>query len=232
MKFWLSILLTITIAFSDSSFDNFSEFEDEFNKKTVFDPLGGYNRVMTNINDAFYDYLMYPIAVGYDYVMPDPIQGAFKDFFYNLLYPMRLINNILQGKFQNSLDETKRFLINSTIGFAGFSDTATNHFNISRHDEDFGQTLGHWGVGSGFHIVWPILGPSNIRDSFGLVGDYFTHPVSYIDDKWTSMGVKAVEKVNNESIDFQYKKIKKNAVDLYPLLRDGYEQRRNYLIKE
>lgn len=233
MKFLLGILLAVSISFSQSSSDSFSDFEDEFSQKTVFDPLSGYNRVMTGFNDVFYDYVIDPVATGYDYVMPDPIQGAFKDFFHNLLYPVRLVNNLLQGKFENSFDETKRFLINTTIGFAGLSDPATNHFKIPKHNEDFGQTLGYWGVGSGFHIVWPILGPSNLRDTFGLIGDYFANPVTYVvDDTWISLGIKGFGIVNDESIEFKYKKIKKGAVDLYPFLRDGYEQRRNYLIKE
>ncbi|CZE47725.1 MlaA family lipoprotein [Campylobacter geochelonis] len=235
MKKLIAIIFIAIFAFADGkiSQNDMDEFDTEFAKKEVFDPLSGYNRVMTSVNDAFYDYILNPVASGYDYVMPDPIQGAFSNFFHNLLYPMRLVNNLLQGKFQNSWEETQRFLINSTIGFVGLSDAATMHFNIPRHNEDFGQTLGHWGVGSGFHIVWPILGPSNLRDSFGLVADHFTNPISYVDDEWEAAGIKAFSVVNETSLNpDEYKNIKKNAIDLYPFLRDAYEQRREYLIKE
>ena len=118
-----------------------SDFDEEFAQREVFDPLSGYNRVMTNFNDVFYAYVLTPIASGYDYVVPDPIQGAFSNFFYNLLYPVRLVNNLFQGKFENSWDETKRFLINSTIGFAGLNDMAGKYYGIPRHDEDFGQCV-------------------------------------------------------------------------------------------
>ncbi|CZE48955.1 MlaA family lipoprotein [Campylobacter geochelonis] len=235
MKKLIAIIFIAIFAFAEGkiSQNDMDEFDTEFAKKEVFDPLSGYNRVMTSVNDAFYDYILNPVASGYDYVMPDPIQGAFSNFFHNLLYPMRLVNNLLQGKFQNSWEETQRFLINSTIGFVGLSDAATMHFNIPRHNEDFGQTLGHWGVGSGFHIVWPILGPSNLRDSFGLVADHFTNPISYVDDEWKAAGIKAFSVVNETSLNpDEYKNIKKNAIDLYPFLRDAYEQRREYLIKE
>lgn len=228
-----SVIVAIFFAVFINANDEISEFEAEFEKKEVFDPLSGYNRVITGFNDVVWDYAFTPVLKGYDYIMPDPIQGAFHNFFDNLLYPLRLVNNLLQGKFANSWDETKRFLINTTIGFAGFSDAATMHFGIPRHDEDFGQTLGYWGIPAGPHIVWPILGPSNLRDSFGIVGDYFSNPVTYIPDDPTSWGVGVGYRANDYSIDPDfYQKLKKDAVDLYPFLRDTYEQRREYLIKE
>lgn len=210
-------------------------FDEEFNSVDVKDPLSGYNRAMTKFNDKFYTYLMVPVSKGYDFVMPDPIQGAFSNFFHNLLYPVRLVNNIFQGKFKNSWDETRRFLINTTIGFAGFSDAATLHFDIPRHDEDFSQTLGYWGVGSGFHIVWPILGPSNLRDSVGLVGDFFLNPITYAfpHTDYASESIKIFSYFNeySKNPDF-YPNLTKNSLDLYIFLRDSYEQRKNYLIKE
>ena len=218
---------------ADVSNADIDDFDEEFAKKEVFDPLSGYNRVMTGFNDVFYRYLVTPVATGYDYVMPDPIQGAFSNFFHNLMYPMRLTNNLLQGKFENSWDETKRFLINTTIGFAGLSDAATLHFNIPRHDEDFGQTLGYWGVPAGPHIVWPILGSSNLRDTFGLVGDFFTNPINYIDDNTVSLSINAFRIFNDYSREPEfYEKMTSGAVDLYPFLRDAYEQSREQKIKE
>ena len=208
-------------------------FDEEFAQREVFDPLSGYNRVMTSFNDVFYSYILTPVASGYDYVMPDPIQGAFSNFFYNILYPMRLVNNLLQGKFENSWDETKRFLINSTVGFGGLNDMAGKYYGISRHDEDFGQTLGYWGVPAGPHIVWPILGQSNLRDTAGLVGDYFSNPINYIKDGTVRNSVNGFRIFNDYSRDPKfYEKMTKDAVDLYPFLRDAYEQNREKLIKE
>jgi len=220
---------------SDGFDAEFGDLEAEFQEAHTSDPLSGYNRFMTGFNDIFYNYALTPVAKGYDAVIPDPIQGAFSNFFKNLMYPVRLTNNLLQGKWQNSWDETKRFAINTTIGFAGLSDAASMHFDIPAHNEDFGQTLGHWGVGAGPHIVWPILGPSNLRDSVGMVGDFFTNPLTYAfpHTDGASTGIKAFSYFNEYSLDPEaYKKLSKDAIDLYPMLRDAYEQRRNYLIKE
>ena len=203
MKFIKIIFLAATLALcgcsqkQDVAPSDTDGFDEEFAKREVFDPLSGYNRVMTSFNDVFYSYILTPIASGYDYVMPDPIQGAFSNFFYNILYPMRLVNNLLQGKFENSWDETKRFLINSTVGFGGLNDMA----GIPRHDEDFGQTLGYWGVPAGPHIVWPILGQSNLRDTAGLVGDYFSNPINYIKDGTVRNSVNGFRIFNDYSRD-------------------------------
>ncbi|NLK66296.1 MAG: VacJ family lipoprotein [Campylobacteraceae bacterium] len=221
MRVILAFLLTVNIIFA-----NQKEME-------VSDPLSGYNRVMTSINMAFYDYIMYPISYSYDYIMPDPIQGAISNFFDNLLYPMRLVNNLFQGKFEASWVETKRFFINTTIGFAGFSDAATLHFDIPKHSEDFGQTLAVWGVPSGAYIVWPIIGPSNLRDTVGLVADYFSDPLSYIEDDWTAFGVKAGRTINEDSLNpGAFSKEAKTNPDPYIFIRDSYIKKRNYEISK
>lgn len=208
--------------------------EDSTNSVQVFDPLSGYNRFMTGFNDVFYTYLVTPVAKGYDFIVPDAHQTAISNFFRNLLYPMRLANNLLQGKFQNSWDETKRFFLNTTLGMAGLADVATTHFNIPRHDEDFGQTLGYWGVGAGPHIVWPILGQSNLRDSFGLVGDFFTNPVNYVDpDDNVPLMVNSFSRLNDFSLDpDQYNRLKSKADDFYIFMRNSYEDRRNKQISK
>lgn len=198
----------------------------------VYDPLEGYNRVMTAVNGAFYDYVLYPVTFGYDYVVPDPIQGAFLNFFDNILYPVRLVNNLLQGDFSGMWVETKRFAINTTIGFVGFSDAATMHFDMPRSSEDFGQTLGAWGVPSGPHIVWPLIGHSNIRDTFGLVGDYFANPVSYIDDDATRVGINVGKEVNEFSLSLDEYNLLKKEMDPYAFSRNLYFLQREQAIKE
>ncbi|MCR4941190.1 MAG: VacJ family lipoprotein [Campylobacter sp.] len=228
MKQILALLLCLNFIFAAEVSD---EFENEFNAQQTFDPLSGYNRVMTGFNDTLYTYIFNPVARGYRYVMPEPGRTAIGNFFDNLMYPIRLVNNLLQFKFKNAGEETLRFVANTIVGFGGISDVATKYYNLPRHDEDFGQTLGAWGIGAGPHIVWPIFGPSNLRDTFGMVGDFFTNPVSYVEPSEASFGAKTINQLNQTDPDF-YENLKKEAVDLYPFLRDAYEQRRYHLIKE
>lgn len=234
--------------------DLLDEFSDELEVKEVFDPLNGYNRFMTNVNDHIYDYVLTPVSKGYKYVLHREIRKSIENFFHNVFYPTRVTNNLLQGKFSNALEETGRFVINSTIGILGLFDPAYSLYDLEAHEEDFGQTLGFYGVGSGPHIVIPLAGPSNLRDIFGLIPESFTNPYSYyniknywnLDSYYAStevhniytgyplyLAVKTFEKVNYTSLHIdEYEKLKKDAIDLYPFLRDVYEQYRDKLIKE
>lgn len=236
-KIFFILSISAIFCFSNSIDDKqLSEFKANYQvDKDKFDPLYGYNKFMTYFNDYAYRYALIPIAKGYDYVMPDPIQGAIGNFFDNLLYPMRLVNNLLQGKFKNSFDETKRFLINTTIGFAGFSDAATMHFNIPKHNEDFGQTLGYWGVGEGLPVVLPLLGQSNLRDMFGFVGDHFSDPINYIDrdNELTALSIKAYRGLNKLSLKPNaYEILTQDEENLYEFLRDFNSLKRNKMIAE
>ncbi len=223
-----------------SGFDSEFEASDKQNKEEI-DPLSGYNRVMTNFNDFFYTDILEPTAKAYKIVLPKPIRKGMANIFDNLMYPMRLLNNLLQLKFKNSYLETQRFLLNSTIGIAGFMDVANDNFHIKQHQEDFGQTLGYYGIKSGFHIVWPILGPSNLRDSVGLLTDGIINPMSYManrgynlfDNSTESFGVTIGHAINYSSLHVgEYEKLKKDAIDLYPFLKNIYEQRRKKQISE
>ena len=232
----------------EDGFDD--EFDDEFDdpaEQEVFDPLSGYNRVMTGFNDWFYTWVLDPTARGYRWVVPEGGRRAVGRFFKNLLFPVRFVNNALQAKFKNTGEETGRFVINSTVGLFGLFDPAKSWFGLERHQEDFGQTLGHYGVGSGFHLVLPLLGPSNLRDSLSLYPDFLADPtnskfvvrrengghVLYGDSELAPIGTKAVEVVNYTSLHIgEYDNLKKDALDLYPFLRDVYEQNRNKKIAE
>lgn len=254
----LRILFSILIIFSTflhadyniaSSYVNAStvsndEFENEFGKDqkdNLFDPLSGYNEVMTSVNDIFYENILRPTALGYAYVVPQPARNGISNFFENLFFPIRFVNNLLQFKFQNSAEELQRFVINSTLGIVGFADIASEQFNIKAHKEDFGQTLGHYGLGNGFHVVLPLLGPSNLRDIVGIVGDSWANPISYIESRQAnlldndkeSLYVKVFHIVNKTSLHVdEYDSFKKDAIELYPFLRNAYESRRNKLISE
>ena len=252
----LSILFTITI-FSgcsqkkaeplqikqsvDIEDEDLDDFEDEMSVEEVYDPLNGYNRVMTKFNDNLYEYVLAPTAKGYRYVVHKSIRESVNNFFNNILYPVRLVNNLLQGKFKNSAEETERFVINTTVGVLGLFDPAKSYFKIQQHNEDFGQTLGYYGVGAGPHIVLPFLGPSNLRDTFSMYPDSLSSPMSYQDgrsynlvDSYTgSIVLKTYDKINYVSLhEGEYEYLKKDAVDLYPYLRDVYEQYRIKQIQE
>ena len=217
-------------AFEDELEDEFAE-EDEIE---IFDPLSGYNRAMTVINDRIYIWILQPVATGYGVVLPQFIRRSIARAFNNLLFPLRFINNMLQFKFEQAADETGRFILNTTVGILGFTDPAKDIFKLEPNPEDFGQTLGHYGIGGGFHIVLPLLGPSNLRDTLGKIPEVFLlDPKVLIEDSNTETQVRVIEIVNQTSLRLgQYESLRKDAVDLYPFLRDIYEQNRNEQIEE
>ncbi len=210
------------------------EFKDEFApQKQVFDPLEGYNRAMTTFNDYSYMYVLDPLAKGYKSIIPDDIRQCVSNFFDNLATPTSILNNLLQGKFKRSGTELTRFVLNSTLGLGGLGDFSKDVLGIEKHQEDFGQTLGFYGVGRGFPVVLPLLGPSNMRDLTGFVGDYFTNPKVYLNDIPLSMGLSVYERFNLMSLNAQsYEEIRENAIDLYPFLQNFYEQYRQKQISE
>lgn len=249
MRFILACLLSLSfLSASDyigTTTHNNDDFEAEFNTKNsenLFDPLSGYNEVMTSVNDTFYEYLLRPTAQGYAYVVPEMARHGVSNFFENIFYPIRLLNNLLQLKFYNSLEETERFVLNSTMGILGFRDVASEELGIKAHDEDLGQTLGHYGVGNGFHVVLPLFGPSNVRDIAGLAGDMWLNPITYmkgrhdvnlLDNSNQAMAATAFYTINKTSLHVkEYDNFKKDAIELYPFLRDVYESRRTKLISE
>ena len=215
------------------------EFEDEFETQETgndFDPLSGYNQSMTNFNDKMITYALNPVSEAYAYVIPQPLRIGLSNFIKNLNFPVRLANNLLQGKLQNVSDETERFIVNSTVGLAGLMDPAKTYMQIPEHKEDFGQTLGYYGVGSGFHIVLPFLGPSNVRDLAGITLDAYVSPLVNVrglenykipQNLGQSLGIVAIHMINRTSLNLgQYESIKKDAIELYPFLKDIYEQKR------
>jgi len=228
-----------------NSTEDTDNFEDEFSDTQtheLFDPLSSYNRTMTTFNDTVFVYLLNPLSKAYNAGTPDLMRESISNFMHNILFPIRFTNNVLQGKFQNASDELERFIVNSTVGIAGLFDPAGTYMNIYPHNEDFGQTLGYYGMGSGFHIVLPFLGPSNVRDSLGLVADGYLSPLLYQSslahyklpkNYFQSIAIVGFDIVNkNASHLGVYESLKKDAVDLYPYLRDFYETKRQTEIEE
>ncbi len=219
-------------------FDAFAEFNEyaddtEGIQTETFDPLSGYNRAVTIVNDRLYYWVLKPVARGYKWVVPEPVRQSVNCFFVNLGFPARFVNNLLQLKLQRSGVEAARFVINSTVGVAGLWDPAQVWLELPVYEEDFGQTLGHYGLGGGFHVVWPFFGPSNVRDSCGRVVDLFLSPTHYLEDDEAALCVSALETTNKTSLHIgQYEAMTDDAMDLYILLRDAYEQNRNKKVEE
>lgn len=237
--FFIIFIIFFSTSISAAQEEN---FDDEFNEaQQVFDPLSSYNQTMTNFNDKFLMNVLKPVATTYADIVHENIRTGISNVFDNLLFPIRFVNNVLQLKFVNASQELGRFAVNSTFGLLGIMDVAEK-LDLKPHKEDFGQTLGFYGVGSGFHIVIPFFGPSNLRDIFGIATDSFVNPLSTAvvyepyqipDNALQELGYRSYNLVNEYSLHIEdYEGLKRNAVDLYPFLRDIYEQRRKKLIEE
>lgn len=218
----------------DKSDEDFFEEEFEEDKVEVADPLSPWNRAMFHFNDKLYFWAVKPLARGYKAVAPEFFRTGVKNFFRNITTPIRLANCILQAKGKAAAVEFSRFIVNTTIGVLGFGSPADKYPRLAPPDaEDLGQTLGNYGLGNGFYLVWPILGPSTLRDSIGRAGDFFLDPVGYVEPAEASMGIRGFDMVNNTSFRIgDYESLKKSAIDPYTALRNVYLQIRKNKIKE
>ncbi len=218
-------------------FDDFLDFEEELQEQVdiahVPDPLEPLNRGIWWVNDKLYLYILEPISSGYSKVIPKVGRQSIANVFDNLQAPERVINNLLQMKFSDAGTELKRFLCNSTIGVLGLRDPAARKDEMQPKPEDFGQTLGHYGVKPIMALQLPLLGPSNLRDAVGLIPDMFLNPIFYVESFLIKVGVKSEEVVNDTSLCLGvYEDIKKEHLDMYNFLQDAYEQNRLKKIKE
>ena len=210
-------------------------WEDEWGSvPPIADPLEPINRVFFQFNDKLYYFVLKPAARAYSAVIPSEMQIAVRNFFANLRAPIRAVNCLLQGRVRDSSTEVVRFALNSTAGIAGFGDFSKDVLGLEPSREDTGQTLGHYGAGGGFYINWPFLGPSNFRDSLGMVGDAYLHPFMYIDAEWEEIaGLKVLERVNYTALTLgDYETFTETALDPYVAVKDAYQQYRNGLIED
>jgi len=228
----------IALGNADQNTDEFDDLEFDFDDDdltSIADPIEPFNRAMFVFNDKLYFWILKPTSGLYGRAVPEKSRIAVRRFFTNVATPIRLVNALLQFKFRYAGTELARFGINTTVGLLGFRDPARDWWNIYLHKEDFGQSIGHYGAGPGFFITWPILGPSSLRDTFGLIGDFFMNPATYIfaGEALTGVGVWSYDKVNSTSLDLTlYEDLTKNAIDPYLFIRDAYHQHREQLIKE
>lgn len=194
------------------------------------DPLEGYNRAMFGFNEKVDQWVMVPVAQGYDAIAPQPVQTGIGNFFGNLGDLWIGANNLLQGKVTDGLSDAGRFLINSTVGILGLFDVATEA-GLEKHDEDFGQTLGKWGVGEGPFFVVPILGPSTVRDALALAVDFRGDPVGRLGDVASRNSLRGLRLVQSRAMLLGVEKtLDEAALDKYLYSRDYYLQQRRYRV--
>lgn len=194
------------------------------------DPLESFNRGVYKFNDTVDKYALKPVAEGYNTVVPKPIKLMVFNFFSNLNDITVAINNLLQLKIADAASDCGRVVINSTVGLFGVVDVATP-IGLKKHNEDFGQTLGYWGAGSGPYLVLPFLGPSSIRDGIGFAADSTTDVVWRIDPVDVRNGTVATRVVDTRADLLDKEKVLDTAaVDRYSFLRDSYLQRRRSLV--
>lgn len=211
------------------------DVEDPFQTETVkvSDPFEKSNRLMFQINDRLYFWVLKPTTTIYAAYFPPETRTCFRNLFYNLQFPIRVVNNVLQGKFKGAGIELARFGINSTMGVGGFFDVAATNFDIKPRDEDSGQTLGIWGVPNGAYIVLPFFGASTMRDVTGRVADGFLDPLDYIPWFWVSAGTQGAQWFNHVSLKMgKYEDLKKSAVDPYAAVRNAYIKYRTDQLKQ
>lgn len=195
------------------------------------DPWQGFNRAVFEFNETLDQYVAKPVAQGYQAITPQFVDTGISNFFSNLEDVLIIANDILQLKPMQALSDTGRFLVNSTIGVFGFFDVAS-HIGLEKHNEDLGQTLGYWGVGAGPYVMLPVLGPSNLRDAFGLAGDTLSG-MGYTNIAETNAQAGGLWLLRN--IDARADLIASEGLvsgERYSFFRSFYLQRRAYLIAD
>jgi len=200
------------------------------------DPWAGWNRGTQTFNDNLDKAILKPLAKGYQWITPEFVNEGVTNFFSNINDVGVFINDLLQFKLTQGGMDGSRFLINSTAGIAGFIDVA-KMIDLPKHKEDFGQTLGYWGVPSGSYLVLPFFGPSSPRDTFGLVGDALFNPVTYVSVfggaavNAATAGSRVLDVTDKRANLMTTEKIvDEGAVDRYDFIKNSYEQNREYLI--
>ncbi|SEK89751.1 MlaA family lipoprotein [Halomonas daqiaonensis] len=201
----------------------------EVQERNPDDPWEGFNRKVFAFNDVLDRYALKPVARGYRFITPAPVETGVGNFFANLGEPRTALNSLLQGKPGNAGIATGRFLINTTVGIGGLWDFAT-HMEITGREEDFGQTLGVWGVGEGAYLVLPLLGPSTVRDTAGLPADRYTYPTTYVEDDEVRLGLTALRVIDTRAGLLDQEAMIRG--DRYSFIRDAYLQQRRFEVSD
>lgn len=196
------------------------------------DPAEGWNRAMFTVNEGLDTVIAKPLAKGYDYVAPTPVKAVVGNFFSNIADVMIGVNNLLQGKPSEAFNDWGRVLVNTTVGIVGAFDVASE-MGLDKHYEDFGQTMGVWGVGEGAYLFWPVIGPRTVRDTAGFVVDAYTDPLAYtypVDVRNTLIGIRYID--SRAALLPTDKIIEEGATDKYAYIRDAYLQHRRSAVHD
>jgi phospholipid-binding lipoprotein MlaA len=195
------------------------------------DPWERFNRASFKLNDALDRAILRPAARGYVKVTPRVVRTGVSNVFANLETVTTIVNDALQGKMRDAGRDSARLLLNSTLGLGGLFDPATA-VGLEKNDEDFGQTLGRWGVASGPYLMIPLLGPSTVRDAIGRVPDQFTDPSHYLEDDSTRYTITALEIVDLRAGLLDLDDDLAQSFDRYAFVRNAWMQRREYKVKD
>jgi len=235
--------------YAEELFDPFAKADEEGEE---YDPWEPFNTSVFEFNRKLDKYALKPIAQGYDFIIPDFVQVGISNIFYNLRFPQRFLNNVFQGKVKGAGIEVGRFLLNTTVGYAGFLDLA-KEIDLVTPDEDFGQTLGFYGVKPGPYLVLPFLQPFTVRDFAGYVTDIFLNPINWLvapiievegipsliahKNRTTSsilqISVRVGEIVNERSRNLEkFQGVEEATLDLYTAVRNAYLQSRTRAIRD
>ncbi|MCU0936714.1 MAG: VacJ family lipoprotein, partial [Gammaproteobacteria bacterium] len=193
------------------------------------DPWEGFNRGVFAFNQTVDKALVKPAAELYQTVTPDPVDRSITNFFSNLNDVIVALNNLLQLKIEPAVSDVGRIVANTTFGVFGLFDVAT-HFGLEKNNEDFGQTLGYWGMDPGPYLMLPLLGPSTVRDTVGRAGDFAASPMDIFDEttRWVLRGVNVID--TRADLLSVSRIAETAALDEYVFIRDAYLQRRRYLV--
>jgi phospholipid-binding lipoprotein MlaA len=200
----------------------------------AYDPWEPFNERMFDVNRRLDRYVLKPVAKAYNFITPDELQIMISNGFDNISFPPRFVNSVLQGKFKGAGREIARFLINSTAGVGGLFDPAKDVFGLVKSREDFGQTLGFYGVGPGPFLIMPLMEPMTVRDGVGKAVDAAMDPLAYyLPFIWDRLGMKIGDTINERSLNLDlFQGFEESVIDLYSAVRHGYLQRREKLIRE
>ena len=191
------------------------------------DPFERWNRKVFGLNEVLDEQMIKPVATAYTNIVPSPVRQAMNNFFGNIGDAWSSINLVLQGRFKSGLEQTMRFAINSTFGLVGLIDIATDA-GIDRRSEDLGKTFGRWGFGSGPYLVWPLLGPSSVRDTFAMPLDRAATPALLFKDGESKLAIYGLQAIDARASFLGASRVLDSiALDKYTFLRDAYLQRRS-----
>ena len=218
---------------SDEVKTSSEDFETTMYEDEIYDPLENVNRAIFGFNNVADKVILEPVAKGYK-KLPSPVQSGIGNFINNLKLPLAAFNQLLQGQGGNAVESTGRFLVNSTVGVLGLIDVAEK-IGLEQKEEDFGQTLATWGVGDGFYVVLPLFGPSNLRDTTGMIMTMMTDPINAYavnqGEAWAVPMRTAANAIDQRSqIIDEVNALRDNSVDYYAAVRSSYYQNRKAAI--